>query len=106
MVRAVCFSPTKRKLFSEVQNSCIPIKIIKTSSSRGDLVVNKWSNVSLLKSVPFEYDHMVSTEDYVTIAHMSQLANLEFVKVKAAVASVEDPIESSNRTGNRARATI
>ncbi len=97
--RTVCFSPTKRKLFTEVQNSCTPVKLSKINESNGDLVVHAWSKVSLLKSAPFEYDATILSDAFTTIAQLSRFAQYEFVNVKAEVSSLDDPIEIKGRNG-------
>ena len=79
--RTFCYSPNKRKLFSEVQNSCTPVRITKTSDSKtGNMIVNRWSNVSLLKHLPFSYDDSISQDNFIKIAAIERLASLEFIK--------------------------
>ena len=86
----------------EVKNSCTPIKITKTSDSSGDVVVNsRWSKVLILKSLPFQYNASIPSDQFVNIVNLSQLANLEFVRVRAQVVTVEDPSNWSNRDGSR-----
>ncbi|XP_066926148.1 uncharacterized protein [Clytia hemisphaerica] len=103
MVRTVCFSPTKRKLFTEVQNSCVPVKISKTTnaSGSGDIFFHRDSTVSLMKSVPFPYrGHDVKGEEFVSISDLSQLAPFEFVNVRAQASIVDDPTETIDWNNN------
>ena len=64
-----------------------------------DILVNQWSNVSLLKSLPFEHNGVINDDSGVSISDLARLAQYEFVTLKAQVATVEETMEVKSRNG-------
>ena len=85
-VRAVCFSPPKRKYFSEYSTSNTPVEIKKfkvdTNSNAEDLVMGNNVSVQYCPNIDFPKVEMPSS---VTLATLSNVSVGQLVTVKAKV---------------------
>ena len=100
-VRAVCFSPPKRKYFSEYSTSNTPVEIkfkVDTNSNAEDLVMGNNVAVQYYPNIDFQKVEIPSS---VTLATLSNVSVGQLVTVKAKVVHLS-PIKvlQSKKTEN------
>ena len=97
--KAVCFSPKKHKMLSEVSESKSPVKISKITPSQGDLVINDSSNIKLLQKAQFKLDERFSSNATVSLADLHSLAPRQVLSTKGYISRVGGEINHQTRTG-------
>lgn len=99
--RAVCFSPGKRKLLAEVDKARSPVKITKHDISKGDVVINNRTNISLMDNtaVTFQHDPLLAKDAFVTIKELEKLAPWQLLNIKASVATVNGMTTHQGKDG-------
>lgn len=93
--RAVCFTPTKRKLLVEYEEAKSPVKIAKCNSSKGngDIIINQYSRITPVnsESLAFTFNANLAKHNVVELGELDKLATWQLISTKASVASISDP---------------
>ena len=99
--RAVCFTPTKHKLLNDVAQSSSPVKILKmdTNINNNDSIINRGTQISLVKKVSFDVDPRFGEDAVVSLGDLFSLAPGQLINIKCHVATVFDQVTHKMRNG-------
>ena len=83
--KAVCFSPRKHKMLSQVVDSKSPVKISRLSFNinNTDVILGDRSAVSLVQKASFDPDKRFYSDSVLTLHDLYGLAPGQMVKVKS-----------------------
>ncbi|XP_066936107.1 uncharacterized protein [Clytia hemisphaerica] len=102
-VKAVGFSPSKRSILEQVENSHTPVKLSRYDENKDTIVIKNNCKISLLdaKKLTFDVNPALKGNVFVTIKDLNKLATSQLVKVKASVVSCEESFDTKSYEGGR-----